>query len=144
MPHFRLSAVFLFIALIILLLGCTSDNKDVANSISQTVSLHLPDQVDFIFHVKPILSDRCFKCHGPDENKIEAGLQLHTEEKAFAALGENKDRQAIVRGDVSQSELVQRINTDDPEKQMPPPESNLSLSEYEKQLITKWIEQGAK
>ena len=143
MPHFRLSAILLFIALIIFLIGCTSDNKDVANSISQTVSPHLPDQVDFIFHVKPILSDRCFKCHGPDENKIEAGLQLHTEEKAFAALGENKDRQAIVRGDVSQSELVQRINTDDPEKQMPPPESNLSLTEYEKQLITKWIEQGA-
>lgn len=106
-------------------------------------NIEVPDKVDFIFHIKPILSDRCFKCHGPDEAKVEAKLQLHTEEKAFAALGNNGDRFAIKAYDVEQSQIIHRIYSNDPAEIMPPPESNLFLSEVEKKLIRKWIEQGA-
>jgi len=103
----------------------------------------LPDSVDYIFHVKPILSDRCYSCHGPDEKVREAGLRLDTKEGAFAAIGEHLDRFAIVSGNTDLSQLVSRINSIDEEKKMPPPSSNLSLTEYEKQLLTKWVSQGA-
>ncbi|MEK6476234.1 DUF1553 domain-containing protein [Catalinimonas sp. 4WD22] len=103
----------------------------------------LPEQVDFNFHIKPILSDRCFACHGPDENAREADLRLDLEESAFAAIGEEQDHYALVKGDVDESEVYHRITSTDPETMMPPPESNLQLSEYEIALLTRWIEQGA-
>lgn len=99
--------------------------------------------VDFNFHVKPILSDRCFKCHGPDENVREAGLRFDTKEGMFAALGDQKDHFAIVPGDVKKSTLIDRIFTENPDDVMPPPESNLTLDDYEKKILKKWIEQGA-
>ncbi|WP_233164111.1 PSD1 and planctomycete cytochrome C domain-containing protein [Snuella sedimenti] len=107
------------------------------------MGMKLPDTVDFIFHVKPILSDRCYLCHGPDEGTREAGLRFDTKEGAFAAIGEHLDKYAIVPGDAASSRLVFKINSTDPEQIMPPPDSNLTLSEYEKQILTKWIEQGA-
>ncbi|GAA3562123.1 PSD1 and planctomycete cytochrome C domain-containing protein [Snuella lapsa] len=105
--------------------------------------MKLPDTIDFIFHVKPILSDRCYLCHGPDEGTREAGLRFDTKEGAFAAIGEHLDKYAIVPGDAASSRLVFKINSTDPEQIMPPSDSNLTLSEYEKQILTKWIEQGA-
>ncbi len=119
------------------------NNETTKELASVEGKMMLPDTVDFIFHVKPILSDRCFLCHGPDEGTREAGLRLDTEEGAFAAIGENLDRYAIVPGDVNKSQMVHRINAAEPEKTMPPLESNLSLTDYEKQILTKWIEQGA-
>ncbi len=103
----------------------------------------LPEVVDYIFDVKPILSDRCYLCHGPDDGTREAGLRLDTKEGAYAALGVDKDRFAIVPGDTLTSVMVDRIHSMDPTKQMPPEDSNLRLSSYEKQVLTKWIEQGA-
>ena len=103
----------------------------------------LPEVVDFNFHVKPILSDRCFKCHGPDANTREADLRFDTKEGAFAALGDAKDRHAIIANDVENSTLIKRIFTDDADDVMPPPESNLSLNDYEKKVLKRWIEQGA-
>ncbi len=103
----------------------------------------VPEKVDFNFHVRPILSDRCFKCHGPDKNKIEAGLAFHTKEAAFTPLGKEKNRFAIIAGDPENSGLVQRIFDTDPNEIMPPPESNLTLSDYEKKILKKWVEQGA-
>ncbi|MBK8557560.1 MAG: PSD1 domain-containing protein [Lewinellaceae bacterium] len=103
----------------------------------------LPAQVDYNFDVRPILSDRCYACHGPDEKKREAGLRLDTPEGAFAALGENKDHFAIVPGHPEKSALLDRINQTDPEELMPPPSTHLSLSDYEKALLRRWIEQGA-
>ncbi|MEL7529728.1 MAG: DUF1553 domain-containing protein [Bacteroidota bacterium] len=102
----------------------------------------LPEKVDFNYHIKPLLSDRCYSCHGPDENKREAGLRLDTEEGAFAALTESQGH-AIVAGSLSKSAVYHRIRHQDPERLMPPPESNLSLDEYEIALINKWIDQGA-
>ena len=103
----------------------------------------IPDSIDFNFHIKPIISDRCFKCHGPDKNKIEAGLSFFSFESATTALGEEQDHFAIVPFKPKDSELVYRINATEPGVRMPPPESHLSLNEYEKKLLTKWIEQGA-
>ena len=118
--------------------GCTDRVK-----LPQEIEAQLPEKIDFNYHIKPILSDRCFTCHGPDENKREAGLRLDIRDSAFAAVGENKDHFAIVPGKSSQSAMVQRIMALDPEIMMPPPNSNLYLSEHEKALLVRWVEQGA-
>lgn len=103
----------------------------------------LPDRIDFNFHVKPLLSDRCFACHGPDDNAREAGLRLDLEESAYAALKEMPEAHAIVPGKPGESMVYLRIVSDDPDLKMPPPSSNLKLSEYEIKIIEKWIKQGA-
>ncbi|WP_242091921.1 PSD1 and planctomycete cytochrome C domain-containing protein [Aestuariivivens sediminicola] len=123
--------------------GYLAVSHGTSASSSSQANVKLPETIDYIFHVKPILSDRCYLCHGPDEGTREAGLRLDTKEGAYAAIGEHLDRYAIVPGDIEASRLVYKINTQDPEQVMPPPSSNLSLSEYEKQILTKWIEQGA-
>ncbi len=104
---------------------------------------HLPERVDFNRHIKPILSDRCFACHGPDANAREAGLRLDVAEQAFAELPEHPGARAIVPGNLRRSEVFRRIVSDDPEQRMPPPASNLSLSAEEIALLARWIEQGA-
>lgn len=103
----------------------------------------LPDKIDFNLHVKPILSDRCFACHGPDKNNQKAGLRLDLEEQAKDILPENPGHYAIVEGSTGKSQLVNRILNTDPEIAMPPPESNLVLTPYEKAVLIKWIEEGA-
>jgi hypothetical protein len=122
-----------------LLMSCEQKSQipDIVDGIA------LPEKVDFNFHIKPILSDRCFACHGPDNNARKAGLRLDTEEGAFGELPENKGKYAIVKGNLSKSRLFYHINATHSEEIMPPPESNLKLSEYEKALIGRWIEQGA-
>ncbi|MBK8500736.1 MAG: DUF1549 domain-containing protein [Saprospiraceae bacterium] len=102
----------------------------------------LPDQIDYNFDVKPILSDRCFACHGPDQNKREADLRLDIEEEAYSLLKSGAGR-AIVPGNVHQSKLVSRIINQDQELAMPPQESNLSLNDQERAILIKWIDQGA-
>jgi hypothetical protein len=101
----------------------------------------LPEVVDFNFHVKPVLSDRCFACHGPDDRARKAGLRLDTRDGAFARL--ESGRRAIVPGSTRRSELVHRILSTDPAIVMPAPESHLALSDYERALLVRWIEQGA-
>lgn len=101
----------------------------------------LPETVDFNYHIRPILADRCWSCHGPDANSREAGLRLDEEQYAFAAL-ENGGH-AFVHGSQGRSEALLRMISDDEEKLMPPPESNLELSPREIALIAKWIDQGA-
>jgi hypothetical protein len=103
----------------------------------------LPEVVDFNFHVRPILSDRCYACHGPASTGRKANLRLDTEEGALQLAAES-GKVAIDAGDVHGSELWARINHTDPDMLMPPPESNLKLSDYEKAVLGKWIEQGAK
>lgn len=102
----------------------------------------LPEKVDFNFHIKPILSDRCFACHGPDANKRKAELRLDIAENAYAALASGAGH-ALVPGKPGQSAVYERILSDDPEYVMPPPESNLQLSAGEKALLVRWIQQGA-
>jgi len=132
-----LAGSFLFLALLSLN-SCQSKGEE-----GDGLQASLPKQVDFNFHIKPILSDRCFACHGPDENARKAKLRLDTEEGAFALLDSSAQAYAIVPGSSKKSLLIQRIKTADPEEVMPPPESNLYLSRYEIDLLERWIDQGA-
>src|SRR5690606_27709095 len=105
----------------------------------------MPDSISYNFDIRPILSDKCFACHGPDANKREAGLRLDIGEEAYKALKDNPKAHALVPGNPKLSELFTRISTTDSTIMMPPPESNLKkLSGYEIALIEKWIKQGAK
>ncbi|WP_028526111.1 PSD1 and planctomycete cytochrome C domain-containing protein [Runella limosa] len=104
----------------------------------------LPDEISYNFDIRPILSDKCLACHGPDANKRQAGLRLDDPVSAFAALKENPSAHALVAGKPNKSEVFLRITTKDTAKMMPPKESNLTLSPREVSLIERWIEQGAK
>ncbi len=108
------------------------------------VDIRMPEVVDYNFHIKPILSDNCYTCHGPDANKRKAGLRLDLQEVAFAELPETPGQYAIVAGKPHKSAIFERITSDDPATVMPPPDSKRSLKPYEKELIKKWISQGGK
>lgn len=101
----------------------------------------LPAVVSFNRDIRPILSDNCFQCHGPDRARRKADLRLDTEAGAFADSG---DSRAIVRGDPGKSELLRRVATDDPHERMPPAKSGRCLTVRQIQLLRRWIEQGAK
>lgn len=98
-------------------------------------------EISFNQDIRPILSDRCFKCHGPDAKNQESEFRLDTREKATADLGD--DFFGIVPGKIEESDLHWRIWEDLDEERMPPPDSNLSLNDDEKRLLDQWIEQGA-
>lgn len=102
----------------------------------------IPERIDYNFHVKPILSDRCFACHGPDAQNQQAGLRLDNARGAYAALASGNGY-AIVPGQAASSQLVHRIISDDPQMVMPTPESRLTLTDREKAILIRWIEQGA-
>ncbi len=101
----------------------------------------LPGVVDFNQHIRPILSNHCYVCHGPDISSREAGLRLDKE--APAKTRTDRGIKPIVEGSAQKSAIYQRIISDDPEKVMPPPSTNRILTAYEKGLIGKWIDQGA-
>ncbi len=105
---------------------------------------NIPDTISYNFDIRPILSDKCFKCHGPDANKRQVGLRLDIAENAYKALDENPTWHALVPGEPALSQVFLRISSSDSTMRMPPAESNLSLSPYEIKLIEKWIEQGAR
>ena len=78
------------------------------------------DSVDYNLHIRPILSDRCFKCHGPDANARKANLRLDSYEGAIAALKDEPTAHAIVPGDPASSEVYLRISSADTSEVMPP------------------------
>jgi hypothetical protein len=96
---------------------------------------------DFNREVRPILSNRCFKCHGPDEANQEAGLRLDLREAAIHEL--DSGARAIVPGHADASELVARIESDDPDLVMPPPHTKVSLTADEKRILAEWVAAGA-
>ncbi len=97
-------------------------------------------EVDFNRDIRPILSDKCFFCHGPDSHERKAGLRLDTAEGALADLG---GYSAIVPGNTDESEFVARILSADEDNQMPPPDSHKSLTQKEIDLLVTWVEAGA-
>lgn len=97
-------------------------------------------RVDFRRDIRPILSDKCFFCHGPDEKHRKADLRIDSREGMFQHDG---DHPIVVPGKPDSSELWRRITSDDSGEAMPPEESNKSLTQQERELIRKWIEQGA-
>jgi hypothetical protein len=92
--------------------------------------------------VRPILSDNCFACHGPDKANRKAGLRLDERESATAPVKSGST--AIVPGDVKKSALVSRIFTDDVDDVMPPPKSHKKLTAAQKETLRQWIAEGAK
>ena len=131
-----LSAAIAFLGLLTFI-SCQSHE-----GVDKQLAADLPEHVDFNFHIRPILSDRCYKCHGPDNKTRETEWRIDQESSAFARLKETNGY-AIVPGNLKKSVLWRRINSLDPELQMPPPESHLILSPRERALIGKWISQGA-
>jgi hypothetical protein len=87
----------------------------------------VPDEIEYNRHVKPILSDRCFSCHGPDKGTLEAGLRLDMKDAAYADLPESPGKKAIVPGNLRKSEFFKRIISTDPDYMMPAPKSHLTL-----------------
>ncbi|MEM7654855.1 MAG: DUF1553 domain-containing protein [Bacteroidota bacterium] len=103
----------------------------------------LPATLHFNQHVKPILSDKCFACHGPDAAKREAGLRLDLAEAAYGELPESPGKQAISPGSLKHSELFHRILTEEADLTMPPPAFKVFLSPQEKATLIRWVEAGA-
>ena len=132
--------ITLFVA-ILLVAGLTSGVLYFNNhSIS-----HKKSVISYNRDIRPILSDKCFACHGPDANKRAAGLRLDMQEAAYAELMEDKGHFAIVPGNPGESELIKRIESTDPATVMPLPESNLpKLTPEEIELFREWIKNGAK
>ncbi len=93
--------------------------------------------IDFNRDIRPILSDNCYYCHGPDEENNKGDLRLDRRDDAI-------EMGAIVPGDVEKSELIYRIITDDSDDLMPPEKSHKTLSKEEIQLLTQWVKDGAK
>src|SRR5579864_9087555 len=96
--------------------------------------------VDFQREVRPILSENCFQCHGPDKNTRMADLRLDTPEGLFARRARGT---VIAPGDPKSSLLVQRISEQKDALRMPPLFSKKTLSEQQKAVLRRWIEQGA-
>ncbi len=100
-----------------------------------------PRPVGYARDVRPLLSDNCFACHGPDEKARKAGFRLDTQEGAFAKL--KSGGRAIVPGQPDESDLIFRIESDDPELHMPPKKSGKQLTAEQVAVLRRWVEQGA-
>ncbi|MCP3915696.1 MAG: DUF1549 domain-containing protein [bacterium] len=98
------------------------------------------EPIDFATEIRPLLSDRCFQCHGPDAANVEAGLRL---DQRASAIEDRGDYAAIVPGDAGVSELIYRISNGDAGERMPPIASKLELEADEIELIRRWIDEGA-
>src|ERR1041384_5994054 len=103
-------------------------------------SAPLPAKIDFSRDILPVISSKCFHCHGPDEKHREAKLRLDVRDEAVK---ERKGSFAIKPGDLKNSELITRITTRDEDDLMPPPKEKKPLTPREIELFKKWIQQGA-
>lgn len=99
------------------------------------------ETVDFNRDIRPILTQHCFRCHGPDEDSTEAGLRLDLRERATMEL-DSGDR-AIVPNHPEESQLLARVTSSDEDLRMPPPEGGEPLSSEEQELLRQWIAQSA-
>jgi hypothetical protein len=110
----------------------------LSHFLSEVSAVGQKPSVDFDREVRPILSDNCFACHGPDENQRKAKLRFDTKEGAFAKTG------VITPGDSSKSRLYQRVSSKDPDMVMPPASSGHKLTEKQIETIKRWIDEGAR
>ena len=99
------------------------------------------EEVKYNRDIRPLLSENCFSCHGPDEKARKAKLRLDLPEEA---LKEHKTGTPIVPGDLQKSEVWARLVSTDEDEVMPPPKSHLKLSAADKAKVKAWLEQGAK
>ena len=144
------NAVFFIVPFILIILlkyfssdKFSKDYIDNSNADYEIINVsNVPETIDFNFHVNPILSDKCFACHGPDDKQRKANLRLDTKEGLYQ-MTEDLIKRVIDLDNLEESEMIRRIFHENKSIVMPPPESNLSLSEYEKNILKKWILQGA-
>jgi hypothetical protein len=94
------------------------------------------NKIEFNRDIRPILSDKCFYCHGPDKNHRKGKLRLDQREDALA-------KKAIIPGKPTESELIARIFSTDKDELMPPPDAHKALTPAQKETLKKWVEQGA-
>ena len=100
-----------------------------------------PARIDYNRDIRPIFSDNCYACHGPDKDKRKAGLRLDLKQDAFKKLESNAF--ALVPGDPGKSKLIELITTDNDEDRMPPPKTGKRLTKIQVELLRRWIEEGA-
>src|SRR5437868_15069081 len=112
----------------------------LAFALGNPSGLSAASKTDFDREIRPIFSDNCFECHGPDEKARKAKLRLDTHEGAFRI---RNGKTVIVPGKSTESELVRRITSVDPEEKMPPPDSNHKLTAAQIERLRKWIDGGA-
>src|SRR5438552_16687000 len=98
------------------------------------------EPIDFSSQIRPLISSKCFSCHGPDESSRKAKLRLDLRDEAIK---DHKGTRTIVPGDAASSEMVRRITATDPDDLMPPPKTGRTLSAVEIDLLKRWIQQGA-
>lgn len=131
--------------LVLLCAVCMAVMLNACHNSSANIDDQMPDTVSYNFNIRPILSDKCYKCHGPDAGKRQANLRLDKQDDAYKALKDNPNAHVLVPGSPEMSELFRRISTSDTSDVMPPANSNLKrLTPHEVDLIKKWIKQGAK
>jgi Protein of unknown function (DUF1553)/Protein of unknown function (DUF1549)/Planctomycete cytochrome C len=128
-PTFRKLSIFLAVV------------ADVALFGSLAALAGSPRHVNYSRDIRPILSNSCYKCHGPDAAERKAGLRFDNKAGAYAKL-ESGDR-AIVPGSASKSALIQRVTSHDPDVKMPPPDSGKTVTAEQIELIKAWIDEGA-
>lgn len=121
---------------IIALLCCLGCDKSTSDS-----GIRLPENISFNFDIRPILSNNCYVCHGPDSSTRQADLRLDLREYATQKLADGN--RAIVPGNWKKSALIHRVSSSDPEVMMPPPEMKRTLSPREIVLLKRWIDDGA-
>ncbi len=127
-----------------LLIIAWMDNKDpIMPADVATEYNKINGKLDYNRHIKPILSDKCFACHGPDKAKQKAGLRLDQSKSAYGVLPESPGKYAITPGDLNKSEVYHRIISKDPEYVMPVPSFHVELNAKEKAYLIKWIKDGA-
>jgi hypothetical protein len=132
MSHGRLFP--LFVLVVLLPLALSAGRRATAD---QTTA----GAIDFNRDIKPILSENCFKCHGPDEQERKGKLRLDTRAGAVAA---RRQRAAVVPGKAAESLVIERLTTDDPELRMPPRKTGKQLKPEQIALLQRWIDAGAK
>src|SRR4029077_15202701 len=109
---------------ILLLISASALMTSSCNSNESSPDVVIPDTVSYNFNIRPILSDKCYACHGPDKNKRQAGLRLDLADSAYVALKETKGAYALVPFKPDISELYKRVSSTDTSYMMPPPESH--------------------
>ena len=132
-------------------MGCTAFRRRCAGVLFVALLLHAAiapppasaaeSTLDFNRDVRPILSDRCFSCHGPDNEDRHAGLRLDIRDAAIAPL--DSGLVAVVPGDPAKSEIISRITSSDPDVVMPPPRVNKPITPAEAEILKRWIAEGA-
>ena len=132
MPRSYLASIISILSALALLpiAESSGSSKDAQAAVDQI------KDIEFNRHIRPILSNNCFFCHGPDKEKREGDLRLDIREDAIEAF-------AFVPGNTEDGELLHRIFSDNPKEVMPEPKSNKSLSETEKLILKRWIAEGA-